>query len=374
MTPKKLSDSEKQEIASSYTGGGVTMASLARTFGVSASTISRILRQAEAQKPEKKAATPIEANVVTLVSEPAVASETRDDSQPLIKRKRRSRSSGSKAQTTSEEIPQETLSSSSEAIEIAPSSNSSSPAASKDQEIQAKRTRKRTTTRTAITTNPDTPIETAPETDISSAPNVTELSESEEASTEQPQRRVRRRSSAHSSEESVTISGDEAEDETDTMSEEDSSDLEVDLSDEDLDEEDSLDDDYGDDDEEDEEDEDYEDGDEDDSVDTDPDQPLQVFPFAGISLPNPCYLVVDRSAELITRPLKEFRDLGVIPDSEADLKTLPIFDNHRIARRFSARNQRVIKVPDSTVFLKTGPHLQAKKIVRLLIDGRVYAL
>lgn len=101
---------------------------------------------------------------------------------------------------------------------------------------------------------------------------------------------------------------------------------------------------------------------------------IQVLPLSEASLPRTCYLVVDRAAELIARPLKEFSDLGQIPAEEVQEKTLPIFDNHKVARRFSNRSQRVIKVPDSRMLQKTRSHLQAKGITRLLIDGQVYSL
>jgi hypothetical protein len=101
---------------------------------------------------------------------------------------------------------------------------------------------------------------------------------------------------------------------------------------------------------------------------------IQVLPLSEASLPKICYLVVDRAAELITRPLKAFGELGQIPAQEIREKTLPVFDNHRIARRFSTRNQRVFKVPDGKMLQKTAPYLQAKGITRLLIDGQVYSL
>lgn len=146
----------------------------------------------------------------------------------------------------------------------------------------------------------------------------------------------------------------------------------IDLDDEDLDDED-LDDDF------------EEDWDEDeDEEDTTP-EPLttshlprgtniQVLPLSEASFPKPCYLVIDRSAELIARPLREFSDLGGIPAEEIQQPTLPVFDNHRVARRFSNRSQRVIKVPDGKMLQKTCSYLQAKGITRLLIDGQVYSL
>lgn len=102
--------------------------------------------------------------------------------------------------------------------------------------------------------------------------------------------------------------------------------------------------------------------------------PVQVLPFSAAQLPKSCYLVIDRSSELITRPLKDFGDLGQIPNLETLQRTLPIFDNHRVAKRFSTKRDRVIKVPDTKVLHKASTHLQAKGITRLLIDGQVYSL
>jgi transposase-like protein len=101
---------------------------------------------------------------------------------------------------------------------------------------------------------------------------------------------------------------------------------------------------------------------------------VQVLPLSVAHLPRTCYLVIDRSAELITRPLKDFGDLGLIPTIETQQKTLPVFDNHRVAKRFSTKRDRVIKVPDSRMLHKASTHLQAKGITRLLIDGQVYSL
>ncbi|BAY75778.1 hypothetical protein NIES25_22250 [Nostoc linckia NIES-25] len=101
---------------------------------------------------------------------------------------------------------------------------------------------------------------------------------------------------------------------------------------------------------------------------------VEVLPLSAAHLPKTCYLVIDRSSELITRPLKDFGDLGQIPNLETQQRTLPVFDNHRVAKRFSTKRDRVIKVPDSKMLHKARTHLQAKGITRLLIDGQVYSL
>lgn len=101
---------------------------------------------------------------------------------------------------------------------------------------------------------------------------------------------------------------------------------------------------------------------------------IKVLPLEEATIPKTFYLVVDRASELITRPLKDFAELGRIPEEEVQEKTLPIFDNHRVAKRFLRKMQRVIKVPDGRVLPKVSPYLQARGITRLLIDGQIYSL
>jgi len=101
---------------------------------------------------------------------------------------------------------------------------------------------------------------------------------------------------------------------------------------------------------------------------------VQVIPLSGQELPKVCYLVVDRASELIAKPLKDFSDLGQIPNTEYQQKTLPVFDHHKVAQRFSNRFQKVIKIPDGQMLHKTRFHLHAKGITRLLINGQVYSL
>jgi transposase-like protein len=135
--------------------------------------------------------------------------------------------------------------------------------------------------------------------------------------------------------------------------------------------------------EEEDEEDDFEDEEEDDDGD-DQDLPaihleaqaiMTIRPFREATLPRVCYLVIDRAAELVAPPLKEFAELGSLSSQEADIKTLPVFDNHRVAKRFSnSRTHRVIKVPDSQVVNKTVQYLVAKGITRMLLDGQVYSL
>lgn len=137
---------------------------------------------------------------------------------------------------------------------------------------------------------------------------------------------------------------------------------------------------------EDEDDSDYlledEDGPEEDPL-TDPSYQIQVLPLEELTLPETCYVVVDRYQELTTRPLKEFFGSGSLPIEGIDnANTLPIFDNHKVARRFSEMSRRgsntyppyrVIQFPGYILEI-VRTQLQKKGITHLLMDGQIYSL
>lgn len=141
---------------------------------------------------------------------------------------------------------------------------------------------------------------------------------------------------------------------------------EDDEDDEEFDDEDDFDD---------EEEDDFDEDDDEIAVQLEAADQLTVLPLSDASIPRVFYLVVDRGAELVAPPLGEFGELGEMSSEEATQPTLPMFDNHRVAKRFSnSRTQRVIKVPDNQLFYKTTRHLSAKGIKRFLLDGQVYTL
>ncbi|MEM9567855.1 MAG: transposase [Cyanobacteria bacterium P01_E01_bin.34] len=108
--------------------------------------------------------------------------------------------------------------------------------------------------------------------------------------------------------------------------------------------------------------------------------PINILALAEEDLPGQCFAVVDRFQELTTCPLQEFNHLGDIPNELAEAKALPLFDSHRVARRFSDRfrhrgrhKHRVIGFP--SYFLSTArEQLQEKGITHLLLDNQIYKL
>lgn len=305
----RLSDSDKSQIIELYRQSGETTLTLAERFGVSNTTISRILK----------------------------SSLSPEEYDSLIQQKRSASRSGSRSTTpeVSEEPVQgsllEPVEETVEAEEtVEPEPIAEEPSPSSKPAAPVRRSRRRST---------------VPEVEELEPTSVVEEPELTQASTVE------------------AIVGEDLTPNTGGMLDDDEDDLE-----DDLDDLDNLD-------------EDLDDDDEDDdrailpSIQLSASDFIRVLPIAEAAIPKTCYLVVDRSAELVARPLSEFAELGQIPSDEVEEKTLPVFDNHRVAKRFSnIRTQRVIKVPDSRVLQKAAPHLQAKGITRLLIDGQVYAL
>ncbi|PPS44886.1 transposase [Chroococcidiopsis sp. TS-821] len=317
MTVKKLSSTDKDEILKLYRETGETTSTLAERYGVSNSTISRLLK-------------------VTLPE---------DEYESLIALKRAARTLHSDAKnvpSTPEELAQPQL----EQVEP-----ESSPVPS---------LRRR---RTAAKEQPKLVRPAAQQLQL-----LDTLSTDTDDRTATPTPLEEREVPQFTDETTPQAIVEDVEDDTDTITEilgEDLIDEEDDLEDleEDLDDEDI------------------------DDLDLEDEEPfpitraikgsrvaVQVLPLSEASLPKTCYLVIDRASELITRPLRDFGDLGQIPTGETQQRTLPVFDNHRVARRFSTKRDKVIKIPDSRLLQKTRSHLQAKGITRLLVDGQVYSL
>ena len=105
-----------------------------------------------------------------------------------------------------------------------------------------------------------------------------------------------------------------------------------------------------------------------------PGEPAQCQPLAEAPLPASVYMLVDKTVELQAKPLKEFPELGQLPDGEAERQALLVFANPRQAKRHCGRTQRVIKVPDNRVLERTAPYLIAQGISRVVIEGSLYSL
>lgn len=375
MAPKKLSESEKKEIVQLYSKPEESTSTLASRFGVSSSTISRVLKQGLSDDEYNALVQKKRSGSQSIQSLPKVEASTGNlDSKPKKRERLDNSSSDSKPETQAKPssrkpTTKKVLSSQSTRDESAQTATSASASSdipqpkSKRDEEQSRRRRKRSrTTKQRDDVDeaiqlPITQLNTTNGDGSSEEHHVLETVDISDPDTDID--------SAYSS----NYPHDKDEEEDDELIEA----IEDDLLGDDDDFSDDLEDD----------DDDFMDDDDDEIADDTSLEPLhfkredlvQIYPFSTADLPRTCYLVIDRSAELITRPLQEFGELGDLPSAELSENTLPVFDNHRVAKRFAnRRTQRIVKIPDSRILRKTTPYLQSKGITRLLIDGQVYSL
>ncbi len=324
MSPRKLTEDDKQSMLKLYRNSKATTSTLAGEFGVSSSTVSRFLKN-------------------------NLSTEEYDD---LIQQKRLARTS--KGDSSQKSIPAKKVnkrkkvqlkdsgSSSSKAIEEKSDKKSKNPKKAK-KVISSRKSAVAKSEQLENTSTEDVNQEIK-ETLLAAELSVSEQKDSVAELGYQPEEDEDDGFDVSSL---VEIIGEEIEDDEDELDEE--------LDEDELDESDEI------------EEKPY-------SQDVVSQVNLEILPLASASLPRTCYLVIDRSSELIVKPLQEFSYLGSIPDGETQLKTLPVFDNHRIAKRFSHRREKVIKVPDGKLLQKTSSYLYDKGITRLLVKGKLYGI
>ena len=363
MSPRKLTEDDKQEILEQYRNSEATTSTLAMSYEVSSSTISRFLknklssteyedliqqkRLARTPRGEKSADSDRSKKTKSKTTTKTRTRKTKTKAEAKSKTKK----PAAKSKKVDRVVPNE------EAIpELAKAENLQRNTVEPSKE-EPKPRRRRTRAAKAEAAVPEleanqpvTTLDLEPEPEVEPTPNKLVLDD------------------VPSKSERLILKSDKPEVDEDDEDEDDEMDITIlkEMLGEDL--EDINDD-------EDEEDDDDWDDDDADLTERSSDlSDIQILPLSQAALPNTCYLVIDRSAELIVKPLAEFADLGVIPETETRQRTLPVFDNHRIAKRFSHRRERVIKVPDGRMLQKTSHHLQDKGITRLLIDGQIYSL
>ena len=101
---------------------------------------------------------------------------------------------------------------------------------------------------------------------------------------------------------------------------------------------------------------------------------LEPLPLTAGLLPTSVYMLVDKVVELDAKPLSDFPELGPLDETEQQRQGLCLYSSPRTAKRQCGRSQRVIKVPDTSVFELTSSYLLARGITRLVMEGTLIAI
>ena len=93
-----------------------------------------------------------------------------------------------------------------------------------------------------------------------------------------------------------------------------------------------------------------------------------------IELPEIVYMVVDKQIELQTKLLRDYPEWQFLPQSDLNRKTIEIYFEAKEAKRFCSKEQKVIKVPNTKVFIIVAPILISKGISRIVCPDKLIAL
>ena len=101
-------------------------------------------------------------------------------------------------------------------------------------------------------------------------------------------------------------------------------------------------------------------------IDNKPQMDLSSVSITEVDLPKVVYMIVGKQIELKTKLLKEYIEWNFLSEKDLNRNTIEIFYDLKTAKRFTKKEQRVIKVPNSDVFKITAPILLSRGITRIV--------
>ena len=101
---------------------------------------------------------------------------------------------------------------------------------------------------------------------------------------------------------------------------------------------------------------------------------LSSIPISEINFPEMVYMIVDKSIELEIKLLKDYPQWDFLPDSDLNRKTIEIFNDIKVAKRFCKKEQKVIKVPNTDVFRISAHILISRGISRIVNAEQLISL
>ena len=101
---------------------------------------------------------------------------------------------------------------------------------------------------------------------------------------------------------------------------------------------------------------------------------LSSVPISEIEFPKMVYMIVDKNIELVTKYLKEYPDWQFLSQEELNRKTIEIYFDLKLAKRYCNKEQKIIKVPNTNVFKLAAPQLLNKGISRIVGVDKLIAL
>ena len=97
-------------------------------------------------------------------------------------------------------------------------------------------------------------------------------------------------------------------------------------------------------------------------------------PISDVEFPKMVYMIVDKKIELEVKYLKDYPEWEFLPASDLDRKSIEIFFDLKIAKKYCSKEKKVIKVPNTKVFQIAAPFLLSRGISRIVSNDKLIAL
>tara|TARA_B100000212_G_scaffold192138_1_gene144880 strand:- start:953 stop:1627 length:675 start_codon:yes stop_codon:yes gene_type:complete len=98
------------------------------------------------------------------------------------------------------------------------------------------------------------------------------------------------------------------------------------------------------------------------------------IPIADIVLPKTVFMIIDKKVELEIKYLKDYPKWHFLSEEELKRKSIEIFYELKIAKSLCSKEQKVIKVPNTSIFKTVAPILISRGISRIVTSDKLIAL
>ena len=98
------------------------------------------------------------------------------------------------------------------------------------------------------------------------------------------------------------------------------------------------------------------------------------IPISDVEFPNTVFMIVDKKIELEVKYLKDYPKWQFLSEEDLKRKAIEIFYDMKIAKSFCNKEQKVIKVPNTSIFKTVAPILLSRGISRIVSSDKLIAL
>tara|TARA_B100000212_G_C27358801_1_gene527199 strand:- start:1038 stop:1685 length:648 start_codon:yes stop_codon:yes gene_type:complete len=92
------------------------------------------------------------------------------------------------------------------------------------------------------------------------------------------------------------------------------------------------------------------------------------------NLPEVVYLLVDKKNEISPKLLSDYPQWSSLPEDDLNRLTIEIFADQRDGKRVCSKNEKLIKIPNSDIFIVASKFLKKRGVSRIIFDKILLSL